>query len=108
MNSLALSAFITSGVSLILGGLVFFGKRKDNVTVSYTLLTISFFVWIFGIGMEIEAPNKDSGLFWNRWLYSGAIFIPTFFIHFIQAYLGKDKKRPASLVLRHINHFINF
>jgi len=92
MNSLAFSAFITSIVSLILGGLVFFKKRKDNITISYTLLTISFFVWIFGIGMEVEAPNKNWGLFWNRWLYSGAIFVPTFFIHFVQSYLGKIKK----------------
>jgi two-component system NtrC family sensor kinase len=92
MNSLAFSAFFTSIVSLILGGLVFFKKKKDNITVSYTFLTISFFVWIFGIGMEIEAPNKYWGLFWNRWLYSGAIFVPTFFIHFVQSYLGKIKK----------------
>jgi len=92
MNPLALSAFITSGVSLMLGGLVFFRKRKDDITISYTLLTVSFFVWIFGIGMEVEAPNKDWGLFWNRWLYSGAIFVPTFFVHFVQAYLGKIKR----------------
>ena len=92
MNALALSAFITSGVSLILGGLVFFRKRKDNITVSYTLLTISFFMWIFGIGMEVGAPDKNWGLFWNRWLYSGAIFVPTFFIHFVQSYLGKIKR----------------
>src|SRR4030065_1351807 len=91
MNPLALSAFFTSIVSLILGGLVFSKKRKDHVTISYTLLTLSFFIWIFGIGMEIEAPNKHSGLFWNRWLYSGAIFIPTFFIHFVQSYLNKVK-----------------
>ncbi len=97
MNSLVLSAFITSGVSLILGGLVFFGKRKDNITVSYTLLTISFFVWIFGIAMEVKAADKDWGLFWNRWLYSGAIFVPTFFIHFVQAYLGKIKRNQLIL-----------
>ena len=110
MNSLALSAFITSGVSLILGGLVFFGKRKDNVTASYTLLTISFFVWIFGIGMEVGATNKDSGLFWNRWLYSGAIFVPTFFIHFIQAYLGKIKRGQlvSCYVISTILLFFNF
>jgi GAF domain-containing protein len=106
MNLLALSAFITSGVSLILGGIVFFRKRKDNVTVSYTLLTISFFVWIFGIGMEVEAANKDWGLFWNRWLYSGAIFVPTFFVHFIQAYLGKIKR--TQLVLCYIISTILF
>ena len=97
MNSLALSAFITSGISLILGGIAFFGKRKDNITISYALLTISFFVWIFGIGMEVEAVNKEWGLFWNRWLYSGAIFVPTFFIHFIQAYLGKIKRNQLVL-----------
>ena len=91
MNPLAVSAFISSITSLFLGGFVFFKKGKDNVTISYALLTISFFVWIFGLGMEIISPNKYWGLFWNRWLYSGAIFIPTFFIHFIQAYLHKTK-----------------
>ena len=89
MNPLAISAFFTSIVSLILGGIVFLKKKKDNITISYTLLTISFYIWIFGIGMEIIAPNKDWGFFWNRWLYSGAIFIPTFFIHFVQSYLNK-------------------
>jgi two-component system nitrogen regulation sensor histidine kinase GlnL len=91
MNPLAVSAFISSITSLCLGGFVFFKKGKDNITISYALLTISFFVWIFGLGMEIVSPNKNWGLFWNRWLYSGAIFIPTFFIHFIQAYLNKIK-----------------
>ncbi len=91
MNPLAVSAFISSITSLGLGGFVFFKKGKDRVAISYALLTISFFVWIFGLGMEIISPNKNWGLFWNRWLYSGAIFIPTFFIHFIQAYLNKIK-----------------
>jgi len=93
MNPLAISAFFTAVVSLILGGLVFLKKGRDNISVAYALLTTSFFIWIFGIGMEIEAPNKEWGLFWNRWLYSGAIFIPTFFIHFVQSYLYKVKKR---------------
>ena len=91
MNPLAISAFFTAISSLILAGLVFFKKRKDKIGIGYTLLTISFFIWIFGIGMEIEAPNKNWGLFWNRWLYSGAILIPTFFIQFIQFYLDKIK-----------------
>ena len=93
MNPLAISAFFTAIVSLILGGLVFLKKRKDNISLTYSLLTTSFFIWIFGIGMEIEAPNKVWGLFWNRWLYSGAILIPTFFIHFVQSYLNRVKKR---------------
>src|SRR4030066_1291971 len=93
MNPLAVSAFISSITSLFLGGFVFFKKGKDNVAISYALLTISFFVWIFGLGMEIISPNKNWGLFWNRWLYSGAIFIPTFFFHFIQAYLNKINKK---------------
>jgi signal transduction histidine kinase len=97
MNSLAFSAFVTSALSLLLGGLVFFRKTKDNITLSYSGLTVSFFVWIFGIGMEIGSPDKESGLFWNRWLYSGAIFIPSFFLYFIQSYLGRTKR--ALLIL---------
>jgi signal transduction histidine kinase len=110
MNPLAVSAFFTAFFSLILGGLVFFKKKKDNVTLSYTLLTISFFIWIFGIGMEIMAPNKLWGLFWNRWLYSGAIFIPTFFIHFVQSYFKKIKIKTLilSYLVSIILLFFNF
>jgi signal transduction histidine kinase len=92
MNPLAISAFFTAITCLILGGIVLFSKRGKDISRSYVLLTIGFFVWIFGIGMEIGASNKNWGLFWNRWLYSGAIFIPTFFLQFVQSYLGKMKR----------------
>ncbi len=92
MNPLAISAFFTAITCLILGGIVLFSKRGEEISRSYVFLAIGFFVWIFGIGMEIEALDKSSGLFWNRWLYSGAIFIPTFFFQFVQSYLGKKKR----------------
>jgi len=92
MNPLAISAFFTALTCLILGGIVLFSKRGENISRSYALFVVAVFVWIFGIGMEIEAPNKSWGLFWNQWLYLGAIFIPTFFIQFVQSYLGKKKR----------------
>jgi hypothetical protein len=84
MNPLAISAFITAITCIILGGIVLFRKRGEDISRSYTFFLMGVFVWIFGIGMEIEAPNKSAGLFWNQWLYSGAIFIPTFFLQFVQ------------------------
>jgi signal transduction histidine kinase len=93
MNPLSLSAFFTALTSLTLGGLVFFKKGKDKISFSYALLNLSFFMWVFGIGMEIGAPSKYWGFFWNRWLYSGAIFIPTFYIQFVQHYLNKTNSR---------------
>ena len=96
MNPLAISAFFTAITCLVLGGIVFFRKRGEDISRSYVLFLMSVFVWIFGIGMEIEAPNKNWGLFWNQWLYSGAIFIPTFFIQFVQSYLGKIRRNPLT------------
>ena len=110
MNPLAISAFITATTCIILGGIVLFSKRRKDVSRSYVLLLMSFFVWIFGIGMEIEAPNKSAGLFWNQWLYSGAIFIPTFFIQFVQSYLGKKKRNllPSCYTISTILLIFNF
>ncbi len=110
MNPLSLSALFTAFTSLTLGGLIFFKERKDRVSLSYTLLTISFFVWIFGIGMEIEAPDKSWGFFWNRWLYSGAIFIPTFFIQFVQCSLNKVNIKTLGLayVVSTVFFILNF
>ena len=96
MNPLAISAFFTAITCVILGGIVFFRNRGEDISRSYVLFLLSVFVWIFGIGMEIEAPNKNWGLFWNQWLYTGAIFIPTFFIQFIQSYLGKIRRNPLT------------
>ncbi len=96
INPLAISAFFTAITCLVLGGMVFFRKRGEHISRSYLLFLMSVFVWIFGIGMEIEAPNKNWGLFWNQWLYSGAIFIPTFFIQFVQSYLGKIRRNPLT------------
>ena len=93
MNPLSLSAFFTALTSLILGGLVFLKKGKDKISFSYALLNLSFFMWVFGIGMEIGAPSKYWGFFWNRWLYSGAILIPTFYIQFVQNYLNKTNRK---------------
>jgi signal transduction histidine kinase len=96
VNPLAISAFFTAITCLVLGGTVFFRQRGEDISRSYVLFLLSVFVWIFGIGMEIEAPNKNWGLFWNQWLYSGAIFIPTFFIQFVQSYLGKIRRNPLT------------
>ncbi len=93
MNPLSLSAFFTAFTSLTLGSLVLLRKRKDKIAYSYALLSLSFFMWVFGIGMEIGASSKFWGFFWNRWLYSGAIFIPTFYLQFVQYYLNRSNKR---------------
>jgi two-component system nitrogen regulation sensor histidine kinase GlnL len=93
MNPLSLSAFFTALTSLTLAGLVFLKKGKEKISFSYALLSLSFFVWVFGIGMEIGASSKYWGFFWNRWLYSGAIFLPTFYIQFVQHYLNRTNRR---------------
>ena len=93
MNPLSISAFFTAITSLTLGGLIFFKKGKAKISFSYALLTLSFFMWVFGIGMEIGAPSKYWGFFWNRWLYSGAVFIPTFWVQFIKTYLGRIRRK---------------
>ena len=97
MNPLAMSAFFTAMASLVMAAIVFFKEKRDKIRIGYTALTISFFVWILGIGMEVIAPNKDWGLFWNRWLYSGAIFIPTFWTQFVQFYLNHVKRKMLTL-----------
>ena len=97
MNPLAVSAFFAAMASLLMAAIVFFKEKRDKVRIGYTVLTISFFVWVSGIGMEVIAPNKDWGLFWNRWLYSGAIFIPTFWTQFVQFYLNRIKRKVLTL-----------
>ena len=95
MVYLSLSCMITAILSLTLGAFVYYRGRKSIINLSFALMSLSIFVWSFGVSREIVAQNIQIGLFWNRFLYIGAISIPVFFLHFVLSFCSFTFKPPC-------------
>ncbi len=89
----SIQALITSFFSLLIGVFVFSKNRKSLVNKTLALWTLSVSLWAFGISRHAVADNPLLGLAWSRILHGAAIWIPTFFLHFIRALLKIEKKK---------------
>ena len=93
MTYFALSCLITAVIGLTLGLFVYFKNRKQLTNKIWCLLSMSIFVWEFAYFMVLLSTDKGKALFWTRVLYSGATFIPVFFLDFVHSFLGLREKR---------------
>jgi len=93
---------ITAILSLTLGAFVYYRGRKSIINLSFALMSLSIFVWSFGVSREIVAQNIQIGLFWNRFLYIGAISIPVFFLHFVLSLLNLHVAKRRLLVVAYL------
>ena len=66
----------------------------------------SIAVWSFGLANLTVAPNELKGLFWDRFLYFGSLFIPPLFFHFVLTFLGLGKERKKLLMVGYIFSFL--
>jgi len=63
------------------------------------LVMLSVSLWSFGLANLAKSSSSSEGLFWDRFLYCGSVFIPSTFFHFIVAILGtKDSKKNIVLL----------
>ncbi len=93
MNIYAITAFIGSTSSLLLGALVFLKNRKNPGARLFALLSISIFVWVFGCFMESSIASEANRIRIDQFLYTGAAFAPTIFLHFSLVVSGLRKRR---------------
>jgi diguanylate cyclase (GGDEF)-like protein len=89
MNPYAIPNSICALFCLGVGMFVFFKNRKSSVNISFALLGLSAFVWQLGTFMVLLSKNSDVALFWCRFTYKGAIFIPITTYHFAINFLRK-------------------
>ncbi|RKY30792.1 MAG: hypothetical protein DRP74_06245 [Candidatus Omnitrophota bacterium] len=93
MNIYAITALIGSTSSLILGIFVCFKNKNRPVNRYFGLLSLSIFIWVFGCFMESSVTTQSSALFWDKFLYTGAAFAPTLFLHFSLVFTEKKRKK---------------
>lgn len=89
MSFHALASLIISLSSIGLGLFVYLKGRNKTANITLALYTVSVAAWSFGQFMTEIVPDYNSALFWARFHLAGAIFIPVFFIHFVESFLNK-------------------
>ena len=83
MFSFEIASLITAIISLSLGILVYLKNTKSAINRSWFILSLSVSIWSFGIFALHNSPDEAHALFWIRFMYGGAIFIPSSFLHLI-------------------------
>jgi len=88
INPHAIPNLISAIFSIGIGIFVFTRNKKSKVYTSFLFLTLSVFIWQLGTFLLLLAPNTNQALFWCRFVYIGAIFIPVTTFHFVTTFLG--------------------
>jgi signal transduction histidine kinase len=107
----ALASLITSIISFFLGIFVYLKNTKSTISRSWLLLSIGVSIWSFGIFALQHAYDTTHALFWIRFMYGGAIFVPVSFLHLIFAASGinlysRNKKIITFLYILSLSFFI--
>ena len=68
-------------INLALAAFVLYCGRRETVNRLFFLLGSCIAVWNFGIFFLFIAPDKESAEFWDRFLWSGVVFIPVLLFH---------------------------
>ncbi|MDH5661436.1 MAG: diguanylate cyclase [Elusimicrobiota bacterium] len=98
MNPYAIPNLVCALFCLGVGIFVFFKNKKSSVNISFALLCLSTFIWQLGTFMVLLSKNSDVAIFWCRFTYKGAIFIPITTYHFVINFLRKNVQRKFVII----------
>jgi len=92
MSFHGLASLLITLSSLALGGFVYFKGRDKTANITLALYTVAVASWSFGQFMTESVSDYPTALFWARFHLAGAIFVPVFFVHFVDAFLKKSNR----------------
>ena len=87
MNAYAWSSFITFISVFFIGIGVLLHDLEGKINRRFALFSTSIAVWAAGRVLYLTASDYDTALFWARITIAGTVFVPTFFLHFVFAFL---------------------
>ena len=88
---------------LFLGIFVFSQNRRSLINMTFSLKCLCVFVWLFGYFMMYSTRNAGFALWCSKFVYTGVVFIPTFFYHFTVSFLGKEGERKKTVAFVYLN-----
>lgn len=93
------SLLLNAILSLIVGLIVLYKGRNRLLNRLWFLVSLAIGLWAFGISRIVVADSYQMAWIWNWVLYSGAIFIPIFYFHFIVTLLKIKNERVKVFLL---------
>ncbi|HTG00283.1 MAG TPA: ATP-binding protein [Nitrospirota bacterium] len=99
MNPYAIPPLITSVLIFLLGLFVLLKNRTSRTNVLFFLEKFVISVWLFSDYRMFIARTPDDAYFWCKLSYVAIIFIPVFYFHFTQAFLGIQRFRNILLTV---------
>jgi PAS domain S-box-containing protein len=103
MSIYSVPQLISSIIVLFVGIFVVLKNRKSMTNITFSLECLSVFLWLFGYAMMSSTRDEAFALWCARFVYTGVVFIPTFFYHFIVSFLHRERKRKKTLVFAYLN-----
>lgn len=95
MNYLSLSGIIIAVGSLLCALLVILSRPTNVLKLTWGFFSFTVALWGFGLFKAYSSLQYEDALFWLRFLNLSAIFIPTFFVHFVFIFSKlKDQNEP--------------
>jgi len=93
---------------LLFGVLLFIHTQNSPKKLRriFICLTLSISFWILSLILNILANKEETALFWVKILHFFIMLIPTFFLHFILAYLKIESQRKKPLYLAYTLGFL--
>jgi signal transduction histidine kinase len=89
----ALFSLFTAIVCTIVGFIPFLKNRELFLNKIWLFLNLATALWGFGVFIAHSSYNKDTVLAWSRIHDASAIFIPSFYLHFVLELLKTNDKK---------------
>ncbi len=110
MSAFTLSCLLTGSISFAFGLFVTLNHPTARTNRLWGLASLSVAIWSTGLGFVAYATDYQNAIQWLHVHYVGAILIPVFFLHFVEALVQKDRAyiRYAVYSLGGVFLFLNF
>ena len=91
MLFLSISGLISCLSSLVCAGVVLFSRPMNNTKIVWCMFCLFVAFWGFGYFKAHEVGDIGQSLFWYRFCSLYALFIPSFFVHFVDLFIGQTE-----------------
>lgn len=101
ISTYSLLPLVSSVFTITLGFFVWIKKPKQLLHILFLLYSFTIALWLFGTFALFNAVTPSEQIFWDRFIYVGVVFIPTFLYHFGLLYTN-HKEHPLLLYIGYI------
>ena len=88
-----------------LGIFVYFNDKKSKLNIIFFLFSVVIGIWLFGTFKMFTSNTDAESIFWDRFIYAGAVFVPTLMYHFSRVFCNIKAKK-FLLILGYISSVV--